>query len=85
MGYEALLDAIALAMGKPVPFKPHLPLGLMKLIITVMQRLPQFPITMDQLQMLIEENICDCRWKETFGFEPRTFSAGIREYLEKPE
>ncbi|MBI2354113.1 MAG: complex I NDUFA9 subunit family protein [Deltaproteobacteria bacterium] len=81
LSYDELLDAVAAAMGKSAPLKPHAPLGLMKLIIPVMQQLPQFPITMDQLQMLIEENICDGRWKLTFRFEPRGFREGIREYL----
>ena len=81
LSYVELLDAVATAMGKSAPFKPHAPLGLMKLIIPLMQQIPQFPITMDQLQMLIEENICDGRWKLTFGFEPRDLYEGIREYL----
>ena len=81
LSYVELLDAVATAMGKSAPFKLHAPLGLMKLIIPVMQQIPQFPITMDQLQMLIEENICDGRWKLTFGFEPRDLYEGIREYL----
>jgi uncharacterized protein YbjT (DUF2867 family) len=79
--YVDLLDAIASAMGKPAPVKPHAPLGLMKLIIPIMQHIPQFPITSDQLQMLLEENICDGRWQKTFGFKPRDFKEGIREYL----
>ena len=81
LSYVELLDAVASAMGKSAPFKPHAPLSLMKLIIPVMQRLPPFPITMDQLQMLIEENICDGCWKQTFKFEPIDFKEGIAAYL----
>jgi uncharacterized protein YbjT (DUF2867 family) len=83
LSYVELLDAVAYAMGKSAPFKPHLPLSLMKMIIPVMQRVPQFPITMDQLQMLLEENICDGCWKRVFRFEPRNFQKGIQEYLGK--
>jgi len=79
--FVELLDAVAFAMGRPAPLKPRIPLVLMKMIIPVMQRVPQFPITMGQLQMLIEENICDGCWKEVFRFEPRDFKEGIREYL----
>ncbi|KAA0891276.1 complex I NDUFA9 subunit family protein [Oryzomonas rubra] len=79
--YVDLLDAVAAALGKPAPFKPRLPLGLMKLAIPALQGIPRFPITMDQLQMLVEENICDGRWKQTFGFEPKGFKEGIGEYL----
>ena len=81
--YVDLLDAVSAAMGRSAPLKPRLPLGVMKLVIPVMQRIPQFPITMDQLQMLVEENVCDGRWKQTFGFEPRGFREGISEYLAK--
>ena len=81
LSYLELLDTVAAAMGKSAPFKPRAPLGLMKLIIPVMQNIPQFPITSDQLQMLIEENICDGGWKQTFNFEPIDFKQGIAAYL----
>lgn len=83
VSYEALLDMIAVAMGRTRPFKPHLPLGLMKMVIPVMQKIPQFPITMDQLQMLLEENIGGDEWQKVFGFEPRGLKEGITEYLHK--
>lgn len=83
LSYMELLDTVAAAIGKNPPYEPHLPLGLMEHVIPVMQNIPQFPITMDQLQMLIEENICDCSWKEIFKFEPKGFKEGIGEYLKK--
>ena len=83
MTYTELLDAIAAALGKSAPLKPQTPLGLMKPLIALMQKIPQFPITSDQLQMLLEESICDGTWKEVFGFEPRDFRDGIREYLSR--
>lgn len=79
--YLQLLDEIAAALGRSAPFKPHLPLGLMRLVIPFMQQIPQFPITMDQLQMLLEESVCDGRWQATFGFSPRPLREGIRDYL----
>ena len=79
--YVSLLDEIAVAMGRSKPVKPRIPLCLMKAVVPILQNAPQFPITTDQLQMLIEENICGCEWKSTFGFEPRGFADGIREYL----
>lgn len=83
LSYEALLDMVAGALGRPSPWKPHLPLGLMKLVIPIMQKIPQFPITMDQLQMLLEESICNGEWQKEFGFEPRGLREGIAEYLVK--
>jgi NADH dehydrogenase len=81
--YRELLDAIAEALGKDRPLKPALPLSLMKPVIKALQGFSAFPITMDQLQMLLEENICDGCWRETFGFEPIRFRDGIREYLSR--
>jgi NADH dehydrogenase len=81
--YLELLDTVAEAMGKPAPLKPHAPLGLMKLIVPIMQHIPQFPLTSDQLRMLLEGSICDGEWQIKFGFKPRDFKGGIREYLGK--
>ena len=83
VSFDELLDMIAAALGRSRPFKPHLPLGLMKLVIPFAQKIPQFPITMDQLQMLVEESVCGGEWRQTFGFEPRGLQAGIAEYLHK--
>lgn len=81
VSYEQLLDLIATAMGRRSPLKPHAPLGLMKFLIPILQNIPQFPITMDQLQMLLEESICGNDWQKVFGFEPRGLRDGIAEYL----
>ena len=83
LSYEALLDMVADALGKPRPLKPHLPLGLMKLVIPVLQKAPPFPITADQLQMLLEESIGGNEWQQVFGFTPRGLREGIAEYLGK--
>lgn len=80
--YRQLLDAIAQAMGRSIPWKPALPLRYMKPVIRVLEGFRAFPITSDQLQMLLEENICDGCWKKTFNFEPTRFRDGIKEYLE---
>jgi NADH dehydrogenase len=79
--YRELLDVIAEAMGKRHPFKPALPLSIMKPVIKALQGVSAFPITMDQLQMLLEENICNGEWRKTFQFEPIRFKDGISEYL----
>ena len=83
LSYEALLDMVADALGKPRPLKPHLPLGLMKLVIPVLQKAPPFPITADQLQMLLEESIGGNEWQQVFGVTPRGLREGIAEYLGK--
>ena len=79
--YLELLDAIADAMGRPHPLKPQLPLGLMKPLIRLLQNFRLFPITLDQLQMLLEESICDGSWQQTFNTPAVRFRDGIRAYL----
>ena len=80
--YNQLLDLIGAAMGKKSVCKLHHPLALMKPVVKVMQSIPQFPITRDQLEMLLEENICDqSDWQNTFKLELQTLPKGIAEYI----
>jgi uncharacterized protein YbjT (DUF2867 family) len=81
MSYNELLDTIARAIGKKSPLKVKNPLALMRLVVPVLQRLPFFPITSDQIEMLVQGNVCDGSWRATFGFEPTRFADGIRSYL----
>lgn len=79
--YLEIIDAISRALGKTSVIKIHNPMFLMKLITPILQQFPFYPITMDQIQMLIEESICEGIWRETFKFEPQKFEAGIASYL----
>jgi uncharacterized protein YbjT (DUF2867 family) len=79
--YNEMLDIIGKVLGKPSVAKLKSPLGLMKLAARFMQGFSFFPVTIDQIRMLVEENICSSGWPETFGFEPTRFSEGIRSYL----
>lgn len=79
--YNEILDTIGRVLGRPDVKKIGNPVAMMKVIVPVFQRLSFFPITMDQIQMLLEENICDGTWRETFRFEPQRFADGIARYL----
>jgi nucleoside-diphosphate-sugar epimerase len=80
--YDEILDMIGAAIGKSAVYKLHLPLLLMKPLIRLLQSIPQFPMTRDQLQMLREENICDpSEWRQTLHLEIKDFASGIAEYL----
>ena len=79
--YNDLLDTIGRVLGKKHVVKIPNPLTLMAAIVPVLQGFSFFPITMDQILMLVEENICDGTWQETFGFEPERFEQGIARYL----
>jgi len=79
--FNDLLDTIGKVLGKPRVAKLPTPLGVMKVIVPIFQGFSFFPLTMDQLLMLVEENICDGRWQETFHFQPERFAGGIARYL----
>jgi len=81
LSYNDMLDTIGRALGRPRVTKIHNPLGLMKAVVPLLQGFSFFPITMDQILMLTEENICDGNWRETFRFEPERFEEGIARYL----
>ena len=83
MSYNALLDTIGRVLGKQRVLKAKNPLLLMRLIVPVMERFAFFPITSDQITMLVQGNICDGSWRKTFTFEPTRFEAGIRAYLSR--
>ncbi len=70
-GFEQLVDLLAEAEGVNKP-KLHLPALLMRPAVSLLSHLlPNFPITGDQLTMLLEDNICDItEMQEVFGIEP---------------
>ncbi len=81
LSYREILDAISHALGKAPALKPALPLWLMQPVIRLLQGFAAFPITQDQLQMLLEENICDGFWQQVFPGEVIRFNEGIKAYL----
>lgn len=76
--YDEILDLTAQAMGKGKVTKVHQPLFLIKPMIKVMQGSEYFPITSDQLTMLIEGNVCDSHeWEKVFGLQATSYAEGI--------
>ncbi len=77
-GFEQLLDLLAEAEGVEKP-KLHLPVWLMRLAAATLSPLSsRFPLTPDQLTLLLEDNVCDItEMRNTFGIDP----ASIRDHL----
>ncbi len=64
------------------PHKLHIPAFIMSFMAELFDWLPSFPITKEQIIMLLEGNVCDERpFFEHFGMKPIGFKEGISRYL----
>ncbi len=81
--YNDMLREIGAAIGKRRVMLVHAPLPLMKPVVRALGRFPFFPITTNQLAMLLEENICreGTPFYAAYDTPPIRFADGIREYL----
>ena len=77
--FNEMLRAIGAAHGRPRVRLVHMPLPLMKPAVRLFERLPFFPITTNQLAMLLDENICrrGTPFYDAFDTPPIPFAAGI--------
>jgi NADH dehydrogenase len=82
LSYEEFVRAIGRAAGHPRPVV-HVPLPLVRLAARAFGVLgPAAPITLDQLQMLIEGNATPQNAIDrVFGIKPLGFEEGLRRYL----
>jgi len=81
--YEEVTRAIAREMGLWRPAF-HMPMLFMKTAAKVMSALPKPPVTLDQLIMMQEDNICSTSdMREVFGIEPIEFREGLQKFIRK--
>lgn len=81
LAWTEMLNRIAAAAGKRKWTLP-MPIGLMRLAASLLDRLPAFPVTRDQLTMLAEGNVCDSAALEALiGRAPRGFTPANLAYL----
>ncbi len=80
--YEEVTRALAEAMGRE-RLSLHIPLFFVKAMAGVFESvLPNPPVTVDQLVMLQEDNVCGLRTiRDAFGFEPVAFREGLRRFI----
>lgn len=82
LSYKRVVETIATALGRTHLPMVSVPLPLVQLGVGVGEHLPGFPITHDQLAMLVEGNACsDMAWAADTGLEPRPFTAAALGYL----
>ena len=77
--FVEILDQIGAALGRQRVRKVHVPLGAVKLATRALHWLPLYPLTLDQIAMLEEENVTDpARFYTEFGITPESFGEGLR-------
>jgi len=80
--FNELLDAIGSVLGRRRVPKIRVPLGPAAVATRVLERLPFFPLTTDQLLMLEEDNTCDpTPFFQCFGLAPIPLATGLARLL----
>lgn len=80
--FDEILDEVGAALGRPRVPKLHHPVGLMAPLVRLLEGIPTFPLSSDQLLMLGEDNTCDpAPFLGAFDLAPIDFATGIRAYL----
>ncbi len=83
--YEEILDHTGAAIGHSPVRKLHHPVFMMKPVIKLLEGASAFPITSDQLTMMLEGNVCDpSDWATAFDINPTSFAEGIRDCFLSP-
>ena len=79
--FDRIIDIIGDVLCVP-PHKLHIPAFIMNLAAEMLDWLSSFPVTKEQIIMLLEGNTCDEKpFFEHFGIKPICFKAGITRYL----
>jgi NADH dehydrogenase len=85
--YNELLDEVAASVGRRAR-KVHIPLSILRPTVRFMERFAKFPLTTEQLEMLLAGNTCDPEpFYSAFGFTPFALSdylAGGRKTSSSP-
>ena len=75
--FNVLLKAFALRLGVRKPML-HTPIAALMAVAPLLERLPNPPVTRDQLRNLSRDNVCDIGdMRERFEFDPMTFDAAL--------
>ena len=82
LSWAEMVRRIATAVDKRKLIIP-MPIAVMKLAATLLDRIPSFPVTRDQLTMLAENNTADPKTLEQIiGRPPRAFEPANLDYLQ---
>jgi len=80
--WKEIIHQIALASGKRT-WKIPAPVAVIKIAASILDRFKWFPVTRDQLTMLMEGNTVSTNYFDDFSINPRKFSMENLEYLKE--
>ena len=80
--WKKIIHQIALASGKRT-WKIPAPVAVIKIAASILDRFKWFPVTRDQLTMLMEGNTVSTNYFDDFSINPRKFSMENLEYLKE--
>jgi NADH dehydrogenase len=78
--FDEIMDTLARVMGKSI-VKIHMPVLPLRLATSALQHAPGYPLTIDQITMLLEGSTCDDEktFYELLGLEPISLEQTLRE------
>lgn len=77
--FNNIIDTIARVMEKKI-LKIHIPLFPLRILTSILQRFPDYPLTTEQITMLLEGSTCNTRpFYETFGLTPISLEQTLQE------
>lgn len=78
LSYNEMVIAVAGAMGRRKRLL-HIPMGFVRVMVGILERMSLGPVTSDQLRMLDVDNTCATdSVRDAFGFEPLSFGKVLR-------
>ena len=80
--WKEIIHQISLASGKRT-WKIPAPVAVIKIAASILDRFKWFPVTRDQLTMLMEGNTVSTNYFDDFSINPRKFSMENLEYLKE--
>jgi NADH dehydrogenase len=79
--FDEIIDTLARVMGKSI-VKIHMPVLPLRLATSALQHAPGYPLTTDQITMLLEGSTCDEKpFYELLGLEPISLEQTLRDAI----
>jgi NADH dehydrogenase len=79
--FDEIMDILARVMGKTI-VKVHMPVYPLKMVTSLLQHAPGYPLTTEQITMLLEGSTCDEKpFYDVLGLEPIPLEQTLREAI----